>query len=61
MPDLQTSPVTAAGLSPALLDGARRLWTADNDDALGCECAHPCLQIECWQQECSGPPPELNS
>jgi hypothetical protein len=26
-------------------------WLIDEDVALGCECANPALQIDCWAQE----------
>lgn len=32
-------------------DDAAARWFADEDMALGCECANPALQIERWGQE----------
>jgi hypothetical protein len=30
-------------------------WLADDDEALGCECANPALQIERWGAEAPAP------
>jgi hypothetical protein len=52
MPEMQPSmPIGAA--MPAVLDAASPAF-GDSDDALGCECAHPSLQIESWAQEARG-------
>jgi len=46
-PLLSTHPDTAA----SLVETAARWLGVDDDIALGCECADPTLQIECWGQE----------
>jgi hypothetical protein len=50
MPDT-IPPAGPAAAPPALVDAALR-WLAEQEDyALGCECANPALQIECWAQD----------
>lgn len=46
MPDL----TAAQALSPAL-PLAAAAGVADDDCALGCECAHPALQLDGWDEE----------
>ncbi|WP_298924070.1 hypothetical protein [uncultured Ramlibacter sp.] len=42
----------APALAASAVDAASRWLDQDNDEAmLGCECAHPALQIERWGQE----------
>ena len=52
MPESQPSMPTGAAL-PAVVEAAPSAFE-DTDDALGCECAHPSLQIESWAQEARG-------
>ena len=52
MPESQPSMPTGAAL-PAVFEAAPSAFE-DSDDALGCECAHPSLQIESWAQEARG-------
>lgn len=39
-------------------DSLRQL--RDEDVALGCECAHPALQIDCWGEEAAKPLQQRN-
>ncbi|HZN46939.1 MAG TPA: hypothetical protein VFB71_04905 [Ramlibacter sp.] len=52
MPEMQPSMPTGAAM-PAVFEAAPSAFE-DSDDALGCECAHPSLQIESWAQEARG-------
>jgi hypothetical protein len=46
----ETSSACASTPSPTLQAGAG--WQSEQDDyALGCECADPSLQIDCWGQD----------
>ena len=47
-------PSLAARRSQGPTDAVVRL-PQDEDVALGCECADPALQIDCWGQEEAGP------
>ena len=51
MPELQP-PAPSAAVAPALESRPFPAWD-ELDFALGCECAHPALQIERWRQEAS--------
>jgi hypothetical protein len=43
---------SANTLNPFRSEAASQNWAADlGDVALGCECADPALQIDCWGQE----------
>ena len=53
MPDTLQQPLPFSGTRPSagLVDTTARWLSADEDLALGCECADPSLQIERWGQE----------
>ena len=53
MPQQAQQPTNFHGAPPsaALVDTTARWLSLDEDLALGCECADPALQIECWGQE----------
>lgn len=44
-------PLAQARAGAALVDTTTRWLDIDDDVALGCECADPSLQIECWGKE----------
>ena len=58
MPDTSQKPPIKSDASPsaATLDASARRPQADDDLALGFECADPWLQIERWGQEDSAQP-----
>jgi hypothetical protein len=58
MPDMSQLPSITADARPsaAMLDAV----PADDDFALGCECAYPALQIERWGQQVQPYPPGLS-
>jgi hypothetical protein len=45
--------------APQAGDAMASRWLIDEDVALGCECANPALQIDCWGQEPVKPKREL--
>jgi hypothetical protein len=57
MPDLSHPPLPFSDAHAGTVSaGASAYWLAADDDlALGCECADPALQIERWAQECAQP------
>ena len=50
MPDMQSSMPSPAGIPPGL-EAVLPASFDEFDDALGCECANPALQIESWASE----------
>jgi hypothetical protein len=52
MPDMQ--PTLPSAAMPSGLDTCLPATTDEFEDALGCECAYPALQIERWAQEARG-------
>ena len=52
----QQSLASLAPRSPYGVDSIRLSW--DEDVALGCECADPALQIDCWGEEADKLAPE---
>lgn len=52
----QQSFASLAPRSPFSGDGVRDF--IDEDVALGCECAYPALQIDCWGEEAAKLAPE---
>jgi hypothetical protein len=52
MPEMQPSTQSAAAM-PVSFEAAPAAFD-DFDDALGCECANPALQIDSWGQEPRG-------
>lgn len=44
-------PVGPAGTPQQPTNDMASRWLIDEDVALGCECANPALQIDCWAQE----------
>ena len=45
-------PSPAVAAMPAHAAQGHTGWPPETDDvALGCECANPALQIDCWRQE----------
>ena len=57
MPEQQANDPAANGAPAASLVVAMPM---DHfDEALGCECANPALQIDCWCAEMNPPPPHV--
>jgi hypothetical protein len=51
MPPMQQSTQSTVDAMPAMLETFAAASFNEYDDALGCECAYPSLQIERWGQD----------
>jgi hypothetical protein len=54
---METSQETQLRVPPGYLTAGEASPHLDDEEmALGCECANPSLQIDCWTQEAPKPP-----